>query len=136
MNINNAAIALGCGKQNFYVTASIHKKRHGEYPCWYKTEGVSGRKDSVEIDVKYILALREEVTRIHFESGEMYFTVRDKLGTDTAIANALVEHSSWDSSFHSWMSFMHRDLFKEPIVRFEDRHHKLREFHRVLKGLV
>lgn len=136
MNIINAALALGCGKQNLYVTASIHKKTHGEYPCWYKSDGVSGRKDSVEIDVKYIINLRETVMRIYHESGDLYYKMKEKLETDSAIARYLVEHSHMECSFESWMSFMHRDLFKEPIVRFEDRHYKLREFHRVLKEAV
>lgn len=136
MTISDAALVLECSKQNFYVTASVYKKKFGAYPCWYKSDGVSGRKDSVDIDVKWILNLRQEVFDLYIESGDLYFNAIEKYGTMTAIAHKLVELSTWGSSFQSWMSFMNRDLFKEPTVSFEDRHHKLREFNRIMKEIL
>lgn len=134
-DVEYSAYLLGTSKRSILVTACNYKRKHGEYPEWYKSSGKSGRSDVI-VDTTYLLNIRQSTLRAHAESGKLYFKLIEKFGSESELARQLADRSEVYKSFFAWCTFMQRDLFKEPAFRFNDKYSKLKDFHKLALELL
>lgn len=118
---------LDTNSKIIYVTACQHKKKCGEYPIWYKTDG---RKSSVDID--YLSNLRDSERVLQNKSVELYYFIIDDMDMkESRLSRILASESEIYMKASSWLMFMRSNLFSEPRVRYHERVTRIQEFHRI-----
>jgi len=135
ISLSEGAVYLETTRSCIIVTAFDHKKKHGEYPCWYKSDGKMGGKKSY-VDIDYILELREKEKELHHLACDLfYFIIEEIKIKQSHLAPILASKSEIYNKPKSWMSFLQVTLFCEPLIKFHIRVTRLQEFYRIATEL-
>jgi len=124
-----AAEILETSNSSIMVTAHNYKKKHGEYPKWYSTNGERGANKSY-VDIEYILNNIEQERKYHkFATEELFWYLTETMNLKPAsIARMLAAMSPIYKTDMTWRSFMTHGLFSYPIKKFGEATTRLSEF--------
>lgn len=124
------------------VAVHTYKKKNGVYPSWYISNGYRGKTKIGDtptlVDLAVLLELRQNELDAQVRcSTDYYWRIRDNMKMRPSnIARYMAINSTIYKSMSTWLTFMHHELFCEPIKKFSERVTRLSEFDRLCKQLI
>ena len=106
MTRKQAAEYYECTPDNFSTQASIHKRKHGEFPEWYVKIG-----NQAFIDDKYIDQIRKQVSEDKIKCQQFYFEITDRISV-SELCRRLAQKTG-HSTPETWMMFFGKTLFRD-----------------------
>lgn len=142
VSIAEAATRLETTANSICVGVHSYKKQNGEYPSWYISNGKRGRApmgtSNTLIDLDAVLAIRAHELKCQIAcSSDLYWHIKELVGIRPSnIARYMAAHSQLYPSVATWLSFMHHELFCEPVKKISPRVTRMSEFYRLCTQLI
>ena len=128
VTVQIASEILGTTKASLMTTACVYRKKHGEYPDWYISNGKRGAwKSYVDIDI--ILARTQaEYDAYEIGTNDVWWKLLDLMNANQ-MAIELSKLSTNFTKFESWRAFINIHLFSSmDKVKFTDKITMRQEF--------
>jgi hypothetical protein len=110
VTVEVAAEILGSTKASLMVSACVYKKKHGEYPCWYVSNGKRGAFKSY-VDVSVILQrTKEDYDAYEYGTNELWWELTEVYNANK-LATIMSSRSILYPKFITWRAFFTKYLF-------------------------
>ena len=136
VSVEIAAEILGSTKASLMTSACIYKKKHGEYPIWYVSNGKRGAwKSYVDVDV-ILQRTKDEYDAYEYGTNDLWWELTE-LYNANKLATIMSSRSELYPKFITWRAFFTKYLFSSvDRVKLTDKITMRQEFVSIGKQLL
>ena len=136
VSVEIAAEILGSTKASLMSSACIYKKKHGEYPVWYISNGKRGAwKSYVDVDV-ILQRTKDEYDAYEYGTNELWWELTE-IYNPNKLATIMSSRSAIYPKFITWRAFFTKYFFSSvDRVKLTDKITMRQEFVSIGKQLL